>query len=896
MKIQFYLRFFTQYGQSLFITGNCDQLGNNELSAAVPMQYLTDEFWTVTIELGKEFENELQYNYLLKNENGETVLEWGNDRIVGVMKLTVDELTLIDTWNHVGEFENAFYTQPFQEVLLPKAKPVKEKLLKSVTHIFKAKAPLLKEDEVLCISGSNETFTNWGTEYPVLMQREGNWWTSKLNFSKESFPVAYKYGVFNTKTNKFVRFETGNNRILYDSYGKKKLSILHDGFAQLPNDTWKGAGVAIPVFSLRTQKSFGVGEFTDIKQLVDWAKKVDMKLIQVLPLNDTTATHTWIDSYPYASISAFALHPLYVNIEAIAGTDNHPVVKSLKKKQKELNELFEIDFEAVMKYKWSAIRELYEEHKKEMHEDDSFFEFFELNRHWLVPYAAFCFLRDKYKTPDFNQWKTHSTYNEEAIQNFADPSQKQYDEIAVYYFVQFHLHLQLKDATAYAHQNNIILKGDIPIGIYRNSCDAWVEPELYNMNMQAGAPPDDFAVKGQNWGFPTYNWHKMEEDDFRWWRKRFEQMSNYFDAFRIDHILGFFRIWSIPMHAVEGILGYFVPATPVHISEFGQKGLWFDYQRLCRPFINDSVLAELMGGDIEILKPYLNHIGNDQFELKEEFNTQRKAEAYFEQQEKNETNDRIKHGLYDCISNVIFFEVEGSQAQQFHFRISMSSTSSFKHLDADTKTKLEDLYVNYFFKRQDDLWRKEAIAKLPYLKRSTNMLICGEDLGMVPDCVPDVMKQLGMLSLEIQRMPKDPKKQFFNPAEAPYLSVVTPSTHDMSTIRGWWEEDRTLTQKFYNNQLGQWGDAPYYCEPWIVRSIISQHLYSPAMWSIFQIQELLGISEKLRRENPNDERINVPANPKHYWRYRMHISLEDLMNEDEFNNELKGFIEASGRG
>jgi 4-alpha-glucanotransferase len=208
---------------------------------------------------------------------------------------------------------------------------------------------------------------------------------------------------------------------------------------------------------------------------------------------------------------------------------------------------------------------------------------------------------------------------------------------------------------------------------------------------------------------------------------------------------------------------------------------------------------------------------------------------------------------------------------------------------------LENLYVNYFFRRQDEFWKKEALAKLPFLKRSTDMLVCGEDLGMVPNCVPDVMKQLGMLSLEIQRMPKDPKKQFFHPADAPYLSVVTPSTHDMSTIRGWWEEDRTLSQKFYNNELGQPGTAPYFCEPWIVKSIINQHLYSPAMWSIFQIQELLGISEKLRRENPNDERINVPANAKHYWRYRMHISLEDLMKEEEFNNELKGYVEASGR-
>jgi len=188
------------------------------------------------------------------------------------------------------------------------------------------------------------------------------------------------------------------------------------------------------------------------------------------------------------------------------------------------------------------------------------------------------------------------------------------------------------------------------------------------------------------------------------------------------------------------------------------------------------------------------------------------------------------------------------------------------------------------------------MKKLPSLKAATNMLVCGEDLGMVPDCVPDVMKQLGILSLEIQRMPKGTSREFFHPADANYLSVVTPSTHDMSTIRGWWEENREKTQRFYNNELGQWGEAPFFCEPWINKAIVIQHLYSPAMWSIFQLQDLLGMSETIRRENPHDERINIPADPKNYWRYRMHIYLEDLIKEKDFNEELKSYVHSSGRG
>lgn len=893
MKVQFYLRFHTNYGESLWITGNSKELGNNDRNQAVAMQYLNNEFWTATVEIATDAD--LQYNYVLINKDGEHIVEWGNDRVLEITKAGASEITVIDTWNHAGEFQNAFYTQPFQKVLLPVHANVKVKPYKGVTHVFRVKSPMLPQNQVMCLAGSNETLGNWENENVLPMQQEGNWWTLKINLSKESFPIAYKYGVYDTESKTLVRFEDGNNRMLYDGVSKGKLTIAHDGFAQLPNSTWKGAGVAIPVFSLRTEKSFGVGEFTDIKPLVDWVKLLDMKLVQILPINDTTATHTWTDSYPYAAISAFALHPMYLNLEVTAGSADHPVIKSLKKKKAQLNALADVDYEEVMKTKWAAIRELYTEQKKSFHDDKEFAAFFESNRHWLVPYAAFCYQRDKFGTCDFSSWKTHSVYEEDAIKKLVAPSTKHYDEIAVHYFVQYHLHLQLKDAVAYAHEQGVIMKGDIPIGIYRNSCDAWVEPELYNMNKQAGAPPDDFAIKGQNWGFPTYNWQRMEDDGFLWWRNRFEQMTNYFDAFRIDHILGFFRIWSIPMHAVEGIMGYFVPALPIHIHEFGQRGMWFDYARLCKPFINDAVLHDLMGNDVDWLKPYLNPIGNGNYELKEEYNTQRKVEAFIDSLEKKEDHERIRFALYDLISNVILFESEGSQSQEFHFRISMSSTLSFKYLDGDTKAKLEDLYVNYFFRRQDEFWRKEAMKKLPALKRSTNMLICGEDLGMVPDCVPDVMKQLGLLSLEIQRMPKDPKRKFFHPSDAPYLSVVTPSTHDMSTIRGWWEENRASTQEFYNKELGQWGEAPLYCEPWIVRSIINQHMYSPAMWSIFQVQELLGMSAELRRENPNDERINVPANPKHYWRYRMHHTLEKLIKEDAFNKDVRSMVKAGGR-
>ncbi len=902
MKLQFYLRFHTRFGQTLWISGNTEELGNNDPDKAFPLDYLNEEFWTGVITIKKkESPKNISYKYILKNEDGELLFEWGNDREISISSKSLHEIQLVDTWSHAGEYENAFYSDAFNKVLLKENRTkIKSGSDKNFTHIFKVKSPLLKKHEVVCIAGNAERLGDWSEEKPALLSADGDWWTVKLDLSGCGFPVAYKYGVYNTRDKKFQGFEEGNNRLLYSDGTKKKLTILHDGFVHLPNNTWKGAGVAIPVFSLRSKNSFGVGEFADIKLLVDWAKATGLKLIQLLPVNNTISTHTWMDSYPYSAISAFALHPLYINLAKVAGKEYADQLSSLKTKQKQLNDLDVVDYEEVMKFKFPVLRELYEVMGAECFESDDYKQFFKHNKHWLESFGAFCYFRDKYETSNFEEWKTNGIYNKTEIDKLCSPKSPVIKEIGYYYFNQYHLHLQLKEAVDYAHKKGIVLKGDIPIGISRNSCDAWVDPEMYNMCWQAGAPPDDFTAVGQNWGFPTYNWKKMQENGFDWWKKRFEQMSNYFDAFRIDHILGFFRNWSIPANAVQGIMGHFVPCLPVHINEFGENGIWFDYQRYCHPFITDEVVAELFGKEAEYIKETFltaNEFGG--YDMGEGFETQKQVEEYFvlleEKEEGIERNDKIKLGLFDLVSNVILFEESGSQGQEFHFRISMEKTVSFQNLIPHVQEKLKALYINYFYRRQDDFWFKEAMHKLPQLKAATNMLVCGEDLGMVPHCVPDVMNQLGILSLEIQRMPKDPKKEFFHPNDAPYMSVITPSTHDMSTIRGWWEENRERTSHFYNHVLGQWGDAPQYCESWINRAVVLQHLYSPAMWSIFQLQDILGMSETLRREDPNQERINNPANPKNYWQYRMHIPLEELIRQTEFNEELGGYVMHSGR-
>ena len=340
-------------------------------------------------------------------------------------------------------------------------------------------------------------------------------------------------------------------------------------------------------------------------------------------------------------------------------------------------------------------------------------------------------------------------------------------------------------------------------------------------------------------------------------------------------------------------MGYLNPSIPLYVDEFESRGLWFDYERFTKPYITDQILWDNFGEEADWVRQNCLYIEYGfAYRIKPEYASQA---AVKQMRDEGKISERVMWGLFDLISNVLLFEVPGSQGRQYYPRYGMESLSTFHHLNEQQKNVFRELYVDYFYRRQDARWYESGMRKLPALKRATNMLVCGEDLGMMTHCVTSVMRELGILSLEIQRAPKTDKIEFFHPADAPYLSVVTPSTHDMSTIRGWWEEDRGVSQRFYNQQLGHWGEAPYFCEWWINRDVIVQHLYSPAIWTIFQWQDLMGMSPELRRENPNDERINVPSNTKASWRYRMHINLEDLLQCNDFNDHLHNLVQQAGR-
>ena len=754
---------------------------------------------------------------------------------------------------------------------------------------FRALCPCLHhKHQQLGICGRGAALGNWDCKQTVLMEEiQANEWTVTLNAASLEFPLEYKFVACNADTKEVEEWEAHNNRLLcIDGMKKGEIYLTPESEVRFTSSARKVAGTAIPVFSLRSEGSFGVGDFGDLKKLIDWAVSTHQQAIQILPINDTTITNTWMDSYPYNSISIYAFHPMYIDLRQLGKLKDKEALAFYEEKRKELNALPQIDYEAVNNTKRAYLKSMYQQTGKKVLASAEFKKFFKENEHWLLPYAAFSYLRDQYGTPNFSQWPEHNEYHADEIAAMCIPESDCYEEIAFYYYIQYNLHIQLLDAGNYAREKGIIFKGDIPIGISRNSVEAWIEPYYFNMNGQAGAPPDAFSTNGQNWGFPTYNWDVMEKDDYQWWQKRFRKMAEYFTAYRIDHILGFFRIWEIPSHSVHGLLGQFVPALPMSVDEIQSYGLTFQKDFMTKPFINENILNRIFGEKADRVKEtFVQHCHDDIYEMRSEFDTQRKVEAYFAER-KDEESRNICEGLYTLISNVLFVP-DRKHPSMYHPRIAVQNDFIFEVLSPEEKEVFNRLYNDYFYRRNNQFWYQ--------LVQATRMLVCAEDLGMVPDCVPWVMEQLQILSLEIQRMPKNPQHEFGHVWEYPYRSVCTISTHDMATLRGWWEEDYEQTCRYYNQVLGHWGEVPTAAPGWVCEEIVRNHLECPSLLCILSFQDWLSMDEEIRYPNVDAERINVPANPRHYWRYRMHLTLEELMKSNKFNEKMKEMIDAAGR-
>lgn len=769
-------------------------------------------YWSVAIEL----HSDRPYRYSYRVVAGKRVLrtEWGEGHslteIAGYPAVEV-----IDHWCDMPT-NKPLHSSMFRQSIFARAVE-HTTIAAGSTHYIEVEA-VLPSTERLAIVGSSKGLGEWNTAKVQPMTYLGNYrWGVAL---RERVCAEYKF-VVTTAEGEFLRWEQGENRLLQPS---NTLSLIF-GLRLRDSVRWRGAGVAVPVFSLRSEQSFGVGEFADLQLLGDWCAKTGQRIIQILPINDTSMSMTWHDSYPYNTVSSFALHPLYLRLSDVGYLRGEEDRREMEMLKAELNALPDMDYERVVKAKIKYLRKMYEQLGSRCMDSKSFRDFEKQNRSWLMPYAVFSVLRDKYKTADFTKWDTFTKFAEKRCAAFAERNAK---EVGFYYYMQYHLDRQLRKVRDYLHSKGVVLKGDIPIGVSRTSVDVWQNPDLFVTTSSAGAPPDDFSAEGQNWGFPIYNWEKMADNGYAWWRARFAKMADYFDAYRIDHILGFFRIWAVPQGAKSALLGAFAPSLPYSAADIRCEGFDFDEKRDVAKKLNDD--------------------------------------------------------------NVLWL----AYGEGFVPRISPFNTEKFKTLSKLQQQAFVRLHDNFYYNRHNTYWGQTGAMRLKSLTESTPMLACGEDLGMIPACVPQVMRDEQILSLEIERMPKEYGVAYGDTMRYPYLSVCSTSTHDMSPLRLWWR-DEAKRDAYYKDILGLEGDAPAEATVVLCEKIVARHLASPSMLAILPLQDWLSLSEELRSHDIERERINIPAVSNHYWRYRMHLSLEELLGATEYNDRVAKLVKNSKR-
>lgn len=890
MTVQFNIEYKAMFGEQIVVN-----IQTEEGELKLPLETTDGERWACDWCVESP-EKSYTYYYSVEREGRAVKTEWlmiKHQLDVNARKAAV--YTLYDHWKAMPE--DAFlYSSAFTDCINHQApQEMKPETGSKIVRLI-VRAPQLRDGERLGVLGADKALGAWDVQKILPMtQHTYNEWVADIDATHlEGRHLEFKFVAFRNAKNELLWENSMNRTVDLPEMKAGELVSYELDQASFALYNRKLAGTQVPVFSLRTRKSAGIGDFGDLKTMIDFVASTGQKVLQLLPINDTTITHTWTDSYPYSCISVFAIHPQYADLHALPELKDAKARAEAEKTRAELNALDKIDYEKVNDFKINYLRQIFNQEGGKMMKTAEYKAFFQDTELWLVPYAQYSYLRDKNGTADFNQWPDHQVWDEAERKALADPKTAAYKNVAFFYFVQFVLDRQMQEAHEHAKTKGVILKGDIPIGVNRNGCDVWTEPKYFNLNGQAGAPPDDFSANGQNWGFPTYNWFEMLKDGCQWWNRRFKNMARYFDAYRIDHVLGFFRIWEIPVHSVHGLLGQFAPALAMSREEIESYGLHFQEDRFTRPFITDWVLDRVFHERAgEVKEKYLDRLDDERYQMKPEVDTQRKVEALFA----DATDEKelwLRDGLYALISDVLFVR-DHTNPGVFHPRISAQLDFIYESLYDNDKAAFNRLYNDYFYRRNNQFWYQEAMKKLPKLVQATRMLVCAEDLGMVPDCVPWVMDELKILSLELQSMPKDPSVKFGHLSRNPYRSVCTISSHDMPTLRMWWDENVQRTQEYYNTMLYRQGPAPHPLPGWLASDIISRHLTSPSMLCILSIQDWLATDEALRLPDADAERINIPANPKHYWRYRMHLNIEDLAADKRFVQNITEMISQSGR-
>ena len=659
-------------------------------------------------------------------------------------------------------------------------------------------------------------------------------------------------------------------------------------------------GTVIPVGALRSKENSGVGEFLDLPEFGELCKNMGIKLIQLLPVNDTG----YQDS-PYFALTAFALHPLYLRISELPELKalDSGAAKDFEAKIAAIRGQFEDEkrfpYLKILRAKIGLLREIYSLSSKQIIEsakgNSPFAAWIKANA-WVKEYAVFRRLKEINEEKSWKDWTEHKTPVKSEIEALWNDPKLQ--EVHLFWvWVQEALDRQFSQAAKSLNDMGLILKGDLPILINEDSCDVWAHPEIFNLELSAGAPPDMYDAKGQNWGFPTFNWQAQEKDNFSWWKARLKTAEKYYSAYRIDHVLGFFRIWSSSRNDVSSssVLGRYIPYASISQKDLEKLGFdkdrirWMSLPHLSTSDVWEALKADWHGPEEElphaagrIFTLALDRIGHEELWLfKDSIKGSKDIEIL-------DIHPKAKEFLEKEWGNRLFLEYEEGNFVSTWFYM---DTRAYNSLSVEEKERLSELLI----KKQNEsekIWEKEGKKLLSVLVSSSSMMPCAEDLGAVPLCVPKVLGELGIKGLRVVRWFREWDKigQPYVPFEEyPELTICTPAVHDSSTLREWW--DREVDQEHFTSFLGL-PSLPRVYNPGTAKVILFKIAGAVSRYRVFQFQDLLHLSNRWYSSDPAEERVNVPGTLSEFnWTWRMPASVENIAKDEDL---IKTIYELAG--
>lgn len=649
----------------------------------------------------------------------------------------------------------------------------------------------------------------------------------------------------------------------------------------------KMTGTSVPVGALRTKKSLGSGEFLDLIPFADFCRKASLKVIQLLPVNDTGT-----ESSPYSALSASALNPLYISIESLPELEgpkddaaHKKIISRIKKLRKQYDGLPRFPYDELRNLKDSILREIYTLHNSEITSSPQLQDWMSANP-WIKEYAVFKRLKVINMEASWKQWPEYRKVTPADIEALWS-DEKLKEEHLYYAWVQMNLEAQFRTASEHIRSLGIMLKGDIPIMMNEDSHDAWAHPEFFNDHLRAGSPADGFNPLGQNWGFPTYNWKNLKKCNYSWWRDRLHQAAKYYQLFRIDHILGFFRIWAIPESECTALLGHTEPYEPVTVEELEELG--FSKERIkwiSLPHVPTRLVQDVNNGDYlgthGILHTIMDRIGDEELWL---FKPDIKGDKDIYARE--DIPLEIRKVLAEKWRDRMFIQVE---PDCYYPNWSYDTTTAWKSL-SDQEKRYISQYITEKMEDMEELWEKQARELLGVLANTTTMTACAEDLGANIKSMPSVLNDLSIMSLRVVRWNRQWEKQgqpFFNFDEYPEKSVTTTSVHDSSTLRQWWLTEKDV-EDFFKAFPPEEDSViePGKYTPETAAYLLKKTAESRSIFCIHPVQDFFGLSETYYAENPEDERVNIPGSVNTFnWTYRLPVPVETLMKDTQLTKAI----------